>query len=66
MADPDAALVEQLLNISVTERKALVQPNRVLNDRHWETLAIGFRIGYGGSTYPNPVQATQPSHDLQG
>ena len=36
MADLNAALVQQFLDISVAERKIVVQPDRVLDDRHRE------------------------------
>ncbi len=60
MTDLDAALREQLLNISVAERKAVVQPDGVLDDGHWESVAIRFQLGHGGSAYPRPIKATQP------
>ncbi|UQN09530.1 hypothetical protein M1R55_24210 (plasmid) [Deinococcus sp. QL22] len=52
--------MEQFLHVTVTEGEAMGEPNRVLNDRHPETVAIGFRISDGGSAYPDPVKATQP------
>ena len=60
MADLNAALVEQFLDIAVTEGEAVVQPDGVLNDGHRETMAVGFRVGHGKSAYPDPVKATQP------
>ena len=60
VTDLDAALREQLLNISVAERKAVVQPDGVLDDGHWESVAIRFQLGHGGSAYPRPIKATQP------
>jgi hypothetical protein len=35
VADLNTALVEQFLNILVTERKAVVQPDGGLNDSYW-------------------------------
>ena len=61
MADLDAALVQQFLDISVAERKMVVQSDRVLDDRHRETVAVGLGVGHEQSAYPNPVKATQPS-----
>ena len=66
MTDLNAALVEQFLNVSVAQGKAVIQPNRVLDDCHRETVAIGFRVSHGGSAYPDPVQATYPAHLLKG
>jgi hypothetical protein len=40
MADHNAALVEQFLNISVTEGKPVVQPDGMLDDRHGKTVAV--------------------------
>ena len=60
MADLDAALVQQFLDISVAERKMVVQPDRVLDDRHRETMAVRLGIGHVGSAYPSPIKATQP------
>ena len=64
MAHLNTALVEHFLNIWVTQRKAVVQPNCMLNDRHLETVAIGLGIGHGQSAYPDPVKATQPEELL--
>ena len=61
MADLNAALVQQFLDISVAERKMVVQPDRVLDDRHRETVAVGLGVGHGQSAYPSPIKATQPS-----
>ena len=47
MADHNAALVQQFLNIPVTEGETVVQPNGVLNDGHWETVAVRHCIGHG-------------------
>ena len=57
----NAALVQQFLDISVAERKMVVQPDRVLDDRHWKTVAVRFGIGHVGSAYPSPIKATQPA-----
>ncbi len=62
VTDLNAALVKQFLNISVAakrphgrcsgqeaEREAVVQPNNVLDDGHWKTVAVGLEVGHGGS-----------------
>ena len=54
----DAALVEQFLNVPVTQRKAVVEPDSVLDDDHGETVAARLGVGHGGSAYPDPVKAT--------
>ena len=60
MADLNAALVQQFLDVSVTEGKVVVEPNGVLDDGHGETVAVWFGVGHGRSAYPDPVKATQP------
>lgn len=60
VADHNAALVQQFLDVPVTQGKAIVQPNRVLDDGHRETVARGFRVSHGRSAYPDPFKATQP------
>ena len=57
----NAALMQQFLDIPVTQGKALVKPDRVLDDRHRETVAVRLGIGHVGSAYPSPIKATQPS-----
>jgi hypothetical protein len=64
VTDLDAALVKQFLNVSVTQRKAVVQPDRVLDDGHGEAVAVRFRVSHGESAYPEPIKATQPYPDL--
>ena len=66
MADLDAALVQQFLDISVAERKMVIQPDGVLDDGHGEAVAVRLGIGHGGSAYPSPIKATQPMKELQG
>ena len=53
VADLDAALIEQFLNIPVTQGKSVVEPDSVPDDGHWEAVAVGFRVGHGGSAYPD-------------
>ncbi len=61
VADLDTALVQQFLDVSVTEGKAVVEPNGVLDDGHGETVAVRLGVGHGGSTSPDPIKATQLS-----
>ena len=60
MADLNAALVQQFLDIPVTQGKAVVQPVGVLDDGHGETVAVRLGVGHGRSAYPNLIKATQP------
>jgi hypothetical protein len=58
MADLDAVLVHQLLHVSVTQRKAVVEPNGLLDDDHGEAVAVRLGIGHGESACPAPAKAT--------
>ena len=58
VADLDATLVEQFLHVSVTQGKAVVEPNRVLDNADRESVAVRLGVGHGGSAYPDPVKAT--------
>jgi hypothetical protein len=60
VADLNTALIEQFLNILVTERKAVVQPDGVLDDGHGKAVAVRLGVRYGGSAYPDAIKATQP------
>ena len=58
MADLNAALVQPFLHISVTQGKAVGEPNGVMDDGHGEPVAVRLGVGHGGSAYPDPVKAT--------
>ena len=62
MADLNAALVKQFLHVSVTQRKAVVEPDGVLDDEYGETVAVWFGVDHGRSAYPDPIKATQPGN----
>ena len=51
----NAALVEQFLHVPVTQGKVVLQPDRVLDDCHRETVAVGLGVGHCGSAYPECV-----------
>jgi len=59
MTDLNTALVKQFLHVPVAQWKAMVQPNRVLNDGHRETVAVQLQVGHSGSAYPDLVRTTQ-------
>ena len=42
------------------QRKAVVEPDGVLDHDHRETVAVGLDVRHGGSAYPEPDKATQP------
>jgi len=44
--DLNAALLKQFLHIPVTEREAVLQPDRVLDDADQETVAIGHGVSH--------------------
>ena len=56
-ADRDTALVQQFLDVPVVEREAVIQPDRVLDDGHRETVAVRFQVSHGKSAYPDLVKA---------
>ena len=64
VTDLDAALVEQFLNVPVAQRKAMIEPDGVLDGDHGETVAVWFGVGHGQSDYPDPIKATQPAWPL--
>jgi len=61
VANLNAALVEQFLHVPVTQWKVVVEPDSVLDDGHKRAVAIWLSVGHGGSAYPDPVDATQPT-----
>ena len=50
-------LVQQFLDVPVAEREAVVQPDRVLDDGHRETVAVRLGVSHDRSAYPDPVKA---------
>jgi hypothetical protein len=65
MAHLNAVLVQQFLDVPVTQRKAVVKPNGLLDDGHRETVAVGLGVGHEQSAYPDPLKATQPLEHTQ-
>jgi hypothetical protein len=47
-------------NVPVAEREAVIEPDSVPDDGHWETVAVGFRFSHDRSAYPTLIKATQP------
>ena len=52
VTDLNAALVQQFLDIPITQREAVIKPSGVLDDGHRESVAVRLGVGHGGSTYP--------------
>ena len=50
----------RLLNVTVTQGEAMIEPNRVLDDGHRESVAVWLWVGHGRSAYLNLFEATQP------
>ena len=48
VADLNAVLVEQFLNIQVTEWAALVESNGVLDDKHGKSVVVGNDVDSAG------------------
>jgi len=59
VTDLEAALVEQFLDVSVTDGEAMVWPDGVLNDADRITMAVEFRVSHSKSAYPDPVKPTK-------
>jgi len=51
VADLNTTFLKQVLHISVTERKAMVEPNRVLDDADRETVAAGTTVSHEPPPY---------------
>jgi len=51
VADLKTTLLKQFLHISVTEREAMVQPNRVLDDADRDTVAVGLTVSHWPPPY---------------
>jgi len=51
MADDDAALMQQFLDIAFTQWKPVVQPESVLDDAQRKTVSVGLAISHGRSAY---------------
>ena len=66
VTDLDAAPVQQFLHVPVTQGKAVVEADGVLDDDHGETVAVRLGVGHGQSAYPDPIKATQPFLDVSG
>ena len=65
MADLNSALMQQFLDIPITQGKAVVQrADGVPNNCHGEAMAIRLGVSHGRSASPDPVKATQPSGKL--
>jgi len=54
VTDHYGALVEQFLNIPIAQGESVVQPDLVLDDGHWEAMAVGFRVSHSKSAYLDP------------
>ena len=54
VADLNTTLLKQFLHIPITEREAMVQPNRVLDDADRETVAVGLTVIH----WPPPYRLT--------
>ncbi|WP_425556231.1 hypothetical protein [Deinococcus rubellus] len=48
----DPALKKQLFDVAVTQGESVVEPDRVTNDRQWESVAGQLLIGQHWTTLP--------------
>jgi len=60
VTDLNDALLEQFLQVPVTQWKTVVEPDGMLDDGHGKAVAVRLGVGHGGLAYPDPVKATQP------
>ncbi|BDP43352.1 hypothetical protein DAETH_33210 (plasmid) [Deinococcus aetherius] len=51
VADLNTTLVEQFLNVTLTEWEAVVQPQSVTNNAEGKTVAIELPVGHGSLAY---------------
>jgi len=53
MADDHHALVEEFLNVTLTEGEAVVEPEGVADNAEKKTMALRFPFTHGLSAYPS-------------
>jgi len=51
VAHPNATLLEQVLDVTLAQRKAVIAPEYVLNDAQRKSVAVGLAVGHGRSAY---------------
>jgi len=56
MGDLKTVLGKHAMHIPITQKKAVAQPDRVLDDRHEKIVAVELGVEHGGSAYFDPVK----------
>jgi len=51
VADLNAALLEDFLDVTLAEGETMIEPEGVLDDAQWETMAVGLAVSHGQSAY---------------
>jgi len=51
MAHLNAALVAQLLDVTLAEGEGIIKPKSVLDNAQWETVAVRLAVSHGGPAY---------------
>ena len=51
VADLNAALLEEFLNVTLAEGEVVVEPESVLDDAQRETVAVRLAVSHGPSAY---------------
>ena len=51
VAHLNATLLEQFLDVTLAQRKAVIEPEGVLDDAQWKTVAVRLAISHGHSAY---------------
>ena len=51
VADPNAALLEDFLDVTLAEGETMIEPEGILDDAQWETMAVGLAVSHRRSAY---------------
>jgi len=44
VADLDTALLKEFLNVTLAQRETVVEPERVLDNAQWKSVAVGLAV----------------------
>ena len=58
MTDVNSSLMEQLLNVTLAERKAVVKPQSIPNHAQGEAVSIGLAVSHSLAAYQRLVART--------
>ena len=66
MTDVNSSLMEQLLNVTLAERKAVVKPQSIPNHAQGEAVSIGLAVSHSLAAYQRLVARTLSAHADRG